>query len=158
VGGIYQFAVVDVAKGEARSIRRGGQGEGAEQFEPVDWQPLVESGRIAVFSLSGDAEAATYVELLSRLDDGEAATLAVAIHRGFGVATDDRVARSLFAARAAHLSLFSALELLRQWCQLRQLSAEEIGMLLKKVRERGRFLPPRGDPFNSWWHQHYPKS
>jgi len=154
----YQFAVVDVAKTEAHSIRRGGQGDDAQQLEPVDWQPLVESGRIAVLSLSGDAEAATYVELLSRLDDGEAATLAVAIHRGFAVATDDRVARSLFAARAAHLPLFSTLELLHQWCQLRGLSAEQIGMLLRNVRERGRFLPPRGDPFSGWWHRHYPQS
>jgi predicted nucleic acid-binding protein len=153
----FQFAVVDVAKVEARSIRRGGQGEDAQQLVPIDWLPRVESGRITVLSLSGDDEAATYVELLSRLDDGEAATLAIAIHRQLGVATDDRVARALFATRAPHLQLFSTLEILHQWCQLRGLDAQQIGEVLRNVRERGRFLPPRSDPLNAWWREHYPK-
>ncbi len=133
----FKFAVVDIVQGEAQYIRRDGDGDDAHELVPVDWSELVASGRTVVLSLSDDAEAATYVELLNRLDDGEAATLAIAIHRSLAVATDDRVARREFVARAPRLPLFSTLELLHQWCELRGLAPEEVGALLKNVRERG---------------------
>jgi hypothetical protein len=153
----FRLAVVDLARSEAQFIRRGGDGDAAADLVPVDWHPLVDSDLVAVLSLSGEDEQLAFIDLLARLDDGEAATLSVAERRGFAVATDDWAARTLFTSRAPHLPLYSSLDLLHRWSQRRGLDASEIGQLLKDVRERARFLPPRDDPLSPWWHQHFPR-
>ena len=100
-------------------------------------------------ALSLVAEAATFVTLAADMDDGEAVTIAIARHRGFSGATDDRKARRSLAE--AQVQVFSSLELLRMWCDSRSLSTREVTRLLTYVRDRGRFVPPRGDPLQGWW-------
>lgn len=151
----YRFGVVDVAQREVTYVRRGGTGEDAQDLVPIEWSALTGAGLIDVLTPTGDAEEAGYVSLLSSLDDGEASTLAVAFNRGLGIATDERKARRLAAARAPHLPLRSTLELIREWCEQRALPDAEIAAVLRNVRERGRFVPPRGDPLTGWWHTHF---
>ena len=152
----YAFAVVDVAQREAGEVRRGGGGEDADEREAVDWQALIDASTVEVLTVTGERELGTYVELAAGLDDGEAATCAVAVQRGYAVATDDRKARNVLAARNPQTRLYSTLELLRQWCEARMFGAVEIGAVLRDLRERGRFLPPRGDPQKEWWDQYFP--
>jgi hypothetical protein len=147
----YQFSVVDVAMREISFIRKGGSGDDAQEPLPIDWRPLTSAGVVEILRITGSSEEAGYVSLLEHLDDGEAATLAVAINRTSGVATDDRKARRHLMSRAPHLLLRSTLDLLHEWCRHRSPPDVEITQLLKNVRERGRFLPPRGDPLAHWW-------
>jgi predicted nucleic acid-binding protein len=151
----HRFALVDVVKAESLYVRRGGLGDDAQDLVLVDWSPLVDAGQVVVLTLEGEAEENAFVELAANLDDGEAATCALAVSRGYAVATDDRRARSLLAARAPQLRVYSTLDIVRQWCDQRALGANEIAVLLQGLRERGRFLPPRHDPLRPWWDQFY---
>lgn len=152
----YQFVVADVVQGEALLLRSGA-GESAE-MEPVAWEPIVSTGLVIVLQLTGDEEEATYVELTASLDDGEAATCALALQRGLAVATDDRKARRIMSSRAPQLLLLSTLDLIRAWCSLRDLGAHETAHVLRNVRVGGRFMPPRGNPLRAWWSQFLPPS
>jgi predicted nucleic acid-binding protein len=137
---------------ETLYVRRGGGGEDAGEKDVLDLQPLISSGVLTLLSIAGEEEQADYVTLAAELDDGEAITIAIARNRRFGVATDDRKARRILAQ--SQTRIYSTLQLLREWCEMRELTAAEISSLLMDVRDRGQFVPPRGDPEQVWWDAH----
>ncbi|MGH7862605.1 MAG: hypothetical protein ACREOS_10245, partial [Candidatus Dormibacteraceae bacterium] len=53
------------------------------QTERIDLEPLIVEGLIHVVDLETDAEAATMVELATKIEHGEAHTCALAVHRGY---------------------------------------------------------------------------
>jgi len=123
----------------------------ALEKDPINLELVVSSGTLEVLSLDGQSEQTTFVSLVEDLDDGEAATSAIAVHRRFGVATDDQ--KALKALRSANVRTYSTLDLVRMWCDVRALSAVEVATLLIDLRVRGSFLPPRGDSLRPWWDQ-----
>jgi predicted nucleic acid-binding protein len=141
----YRSAVAEIVRQEALFVRAG------VGMEAVVWEPLLESGLLPVLAFESEAEQETFVELAATLDDGEAATCALALHRGYAVATDDRVARRVLASRAQAIPIYSTTAILRQWCEMRALTEDEIRAVLRDVRERGRFVPPRSDAHRNWW-------
>ena len=146
----FSFAAAEsVSTDETLYVRRGGDGEDAAEKDPLELQAMISSGSLTLLSLESEAEEETFVTLAAEMDDGEALTLAIALNRGFSVATDDRKARRSLAGE--HSRVYSTLELLHQWAGTRALSAQEIAVLLSNVRDRGKFVPPRGDPFEGWW-------
>jgi predicted nucleic acid-binding protein len=153
----FRFAITDVARREAQAVRRG-VGEHADDRDPIPWEELVTAEMVDVLTLTGEAEAATFVEFAAQLDDGEAATCALARHRGYAVATDDRSARRLLPMGAPAMRIYSTLDLMRQWCDVRTFRPAEIGQVLNDVRERGRFLPPRANPLRPWWERFFPEA
>ena len=90
----YRLGVADyVLEREALYVWRSSSGEGQEERVLVDLARLIEEGIIQVLRLEHQEEEATFVNLASMVDDGEAITAALAVHRGCAVATDDRKAR-----------------------------------------------------------------
>lgn len=97
-----------------------------------------------------ESEIETYVSLASDIDDGEAATLAVAVNRKLLVATDDKKARRV----AVSLGLPAPLQtthLLREFCDKAQLSVSESAEMLRRVRDNARYIPRMDDPHIGWW-------
>ncbi len=88
-----------VLKVEALYIWRPDPTGTREEPEPVDVSSLVDEGLMQVLSLASPAEEATFVELAALIDDGEALTGALAVHRECSLATDDRKARRVLAER-----------------------------------------------------------
>lgn len=86
-------SVVDLVRSESLYVRRGGSGEDAREREPVDLDPVLAAGVVRVVTPS-DAELRSFVDLTLRLDDGEAMTAAVAIHRGWSPPTTARPSAS----------------------------------------------------------------
>lgn len=97
-----------------------------------------------------DDELALYVTLARDVDDGEAATLAVARMRGLAVMTDDRKARRV--AQEQGLAVLGTAEVLRRASEHLSASREDVGEMLDRVQRRSRFRPRRGDPEAEWWH------
>ena len=146
-----RFAVAERARAEAGYVRRGGGGEDAEERDPVDVGPLIAEGLLAVWEPETEAEAAMYVAFAVDLDDGEAMTCALAVHRGAVVATDDRKAKRLLGERAADVELTTTAAIIKRWAEIRQLAPAELARVLIDVQERGRFAPGRHDRLQSWW-------
>lgn len=97
-------------------------------------------------------EFATYVALARRLDDGEAASLAVAHHRGWSIATDDRAARRAAQELSPAADVVMTSVLLRVCAESLGLDRAALEHMLRSVEARASFVPPRDDPNRGWWH------
>lgn len=119
--------------------------------ERLGLTPLVEQGRLEVMELGTHEEHETFVELALQLDDGEAMTAALAIHRGGEVNTDDRKAIRLLEGRSPPVPLRRTTSLLRMWVRRRNVPEEQVRQVLRRIQRRASFTPPRDDPEVEWW-------
>lgn len=78
-------------------------------------------------------------ELMPPLDEGEAACLALAYHRGYGLLTDDRVARR--EARRLGVSLSGTLGALKALVDEEKVSLEEANAALQEMIAKGYRSP-----------------
>ncbi len=114
--------------------------------ERIDIEPLVAGGVLARTVLDA-AETSTFVRLAALVDDGEAQVLAVAVHRSFAAATDDRKARRL--AIDLGLSVLSTPDLVLAWA--RSATAAESAAAVLDVEVRANYRPRAADPLRPEW-------
>ena len=91
-----------------------------------------------------------YLRLARDVDDGEAATIALAVHRRLQLATDDRKARKLCTGLDIPEPR-RTLALLRAYADAVTLRPDQLRDLLINIRDRASFQPPRSDPDHKWW-------
>ncbi len=144
-----------VVKREALYVWRSDLAGAEEQRVPVDLGPLVEECLIKVMHIEGQDEEWSFVDLASMMDDGEAVTGAIALHRGYAVATDDRKARRVLVERAPLISIVSTLELLKLWAESAQVPQCEMRAALVAMRTGASYLPGERDPLYWWWAEIY---
>ena len=138
-----------VQERELISLRRleGEENEGATQFEEAIAQGLLE-----VVDFKSEEEAETFVNYVFELgDDGESATCAIAIHRGWVIATDDKKAISFFQRQAPHLQIFSTPEIIKHWSEEVDLDSSILYNSLNAIRKKARYFPPNNHFLQSWW-------
>ena len=99
-----------------------------------------------------EEELELFVAFAATVDDGEAATLAIAGARHLTLLTDDRKARRV--AGRANVPVLGTSDLLRRWTGEQRTPAVEVAALLRSVERRARFTPPRDDPQHTWWAGH----
>ena len=122
-----------------------------EEVVPVDLVPLVEEGLIEVVRLEHPDDQATFVSLAVLVDDGEAATGALALGRGCSVATDDRKARRVFNDLMPDVPLVSTLELMKLWDDESQIPLDELRAAMDAMRDSASYVPSSRDPLFEWW-------
>lgn len=140
-----------VVEQETLYVSRPGLGDAREERVPVDLSRIVEEGVIHVLHLDHQEEEAIFVDLASLLDDGEAITCALALHRGFGVATDDRKARRVLGNLAPTVPLVSTLELLRQWAEKSSVAPADLRAVFRAMQSGASYMPAESDPLFEWW-------
>lgn len=144
------FAIAAQAADEAGYLRDiiGGQ----TVLTPINLRQY-EPGEIVEILELTPTELELYIDLATLVDDGEAATIAIAIQRHLDLATDDRRARRLCQER--HLAEpLRTVSLLRAYADAANLADDQIQQILTSVRERASFQPPRSDPELKWWTDH----
>ena len=122
-----------------------------EEAVPVDLTPLVEEGLIRVLRLEHPEEQETFVALAALVDDGEAATAALALHRECSVATDDRKARRVFGEFMPEVPLVSTLDLMKLWVDESRVPRDELRAAMYAMRSRASYVPSNRDPLFEWW-------
>lgn len=145
------FAAAERVVAEAMFVRRGGIEEDANETEAVDLALVVSGGLVHTLSVDTEAEASSYVAFAAQLDDGEAMTCALAMHRDYTVATDDRKALRLLRSILPADRILTTPGLIKLWvdeCSIPHMILRET---LLNIRERARFLPGRHDPLKEWW-------
>jgi predicted nucleic acid-binding protein len=138
-------AVADAVLQEAMYVRR--IVEGVPEREPVNLTPLVASGVLAVIGAETEDELQTFVDLAVELDDGEAMTAALALHRRYMLVTDDRKAERLLAGR---VKLRATLDVIQAWAEEEQVDDGTLQVVLTGVYERG-YQPPNRHALKPWW-------
>ena len=117
--------------------------------EVVDPHQWVAEDLLHILELES-AETQQFVTLAAEIDDGEAATLAIARMRGFQVATDDRKARRV-ARRLDLPEPVRTSQLLQDYCTAANLPKSEVARVLRATEQCARFRPPTNDPLHPWW-------
>jgi predicted nucleic acid-binding protein len=140
-----QVAVCDFVAAEALYIRR--LVDGVSEREPVDLKGLVSGGALEMLTATGEDELLTFTDLAVELDDGEAMTAALAIHRDLVVVTDDRKAERLLRGR---VRLRSTLDVIKTWADHAAIEAHSLREILGAIDERG-YRPPVAHPLKPWW-------
>ena len=149
---LYQLVVADyVLEQEAIYVRLPGSEGLYDERAPVDLYPLVDEGLIQVMRLEQPPEESTFVDLAALVDDGEAVTGALALHRGCSIATDDRKARRVLGERAPGVPLVSTLELLKLWADEATVPDIELRAAMAEMRSGASYVPGDRDPLYTWW-------
>jgi hypothetical protein len=140
-------AIADLVVAESLYVLRGGAGDDAGEPELVNLSSVIATGRLSVLTAT-EEELETFIDLTLDLDDGEAMTLALAIHRRATVVTDDRKVRRVLAGRAP---LRSTLDLVKDWADHADVPVPALRLVLTDLRQRGSYLPSRSHPLRTWW-------
>jgi predicted nucleic acid-binding protein len=135
------------AVGAMELLREAVEGKGGTTQEVwEEYQRGVELGRLPPTCLDwlprlvmNEEERRTFEGLCQRLGKGEASCIAVAFHRGFTVATDDRDARRI--AQQMGLKVTGTLGILVHLVRAKRVSLEEANRLLEGMAQRGFFSP-----------------
>lgn len=146
-----RFAIAGGVAAEALYVRQGGSGDDADERIPVDLGLLIEEGLLEVLLLETEEETASFVSFAAQLDDGEAMTCALALHRGGAVGTDDRKARRVRGMQSPPLATRTTTAMLRAWAESERVANAELRRVLVLIRERARFVPGKHDPLLGWW-------
>jgi predicted nucleic acid-binding protein len=144
------FVVVAQAASEAGYLRD--TVEGTTVSTPINLDQFASSETLELRDLAPE-ELELYLELASIVDDGEAATIAVAVHHRIEIATDDRRARRLCAEKGVAEPV-RTVALLHAYAETARLKNDEVRQMLIRVRDRASFLPARSDPDLKWWNDH----
>jgi len=145
------FHVVDyVLNEEARSLWTLAEaGNAPLKAAPAGAPP----NHLQVVRVDTDEEAADLLSLVAvdRLGEGEARSVALAIHRGYAVATDDRRARAVIANRYPSISIVGTPELVYSWAKRTRATNAEVKEILRKIETVGRYVPGPRQPLFKWW-------
>ena len=145
-----KFWVPIRVQNEALRIRRVDEDDPARLVsQNIDLGDAIASGYIQTCQLEGQDEVDAFVRFAMQLDDGEASCLAIAMSRGWTVATDDRKARRIASENG--IALISTPELIQRWIDVTSPSELVISELLRKIERFVRFRPRRVDPLHDWW-------
>jgi predicted nucleic acid-binding protein len=107
---------------------------------------------LGITDFKSESEEALFIDYASTLgDDGEASTAAIAIHRGWSMATDDKKAISFFQKQVPDLQIISTLDIVRYWSQQAGLDSCELREKLESIQKNGRYTPHKNHPLLSWW-------
>jgi predicted nucleic acid-binding protein len=114
---------------------------------PVD-DALLQREKVSYLAVElGNEETTLAVRYAQQLDDGEAQSLAVALHRNIKVLTDD-----VAGARVAGLlglGVVTTLELIRAWAEAD--SRADVAAALRSMRVRANYAVPRSHPLADWY-------
>jgi hypothetical protein len=121
------------------------------QEEQIDLQPFIDRRLLLLTSPDSEAENVTLVDFAASVDDGEAITGAIAMHRNWAIGSDDRRASSFFAKVTPHLQVLSTLELIKYWVDTNDLPTDVVRTALQNVRARAKYQPHFKHPLYLWW-------
>jgi hypothetical protein len=141
-----RFVMTSVAASETLWLE---PDDSARERELLDDSVLVERG-VTLVTLT-EIEMVGFIELARSIDDGEAATIAVATHRQVSVATDDRKAVRLAERQSRSIAIVRTTQLMMRWANSSSATATNLREAVRAIQRRANYVPPRDDPHIAWW-------
>lgn len=118
----------------------------------AELERLERRGLLAYESPQNEVEQVNYINFAAELgDDGEAVTCAIAVARGWAVATDDRKPINFLRRIAPQVSVITTLEIVKVWSDQDQLANAHLPEALRNIYIYGRYNPPGSHRLYEWW-------
>lgn len=135
-----QATIVEEVKRELLEI------ENIEQFEDA-----IKQGLLSIVDFESDAERTAFVNYTVDIDDGEAAIGAIAINRGWAIATDDKKATKFLSQQSPSLQIISTPEIIKYWCETASIEPLKLSNVVNDIRIKAKYSPHKNNPLKSWW-------
>ncbi len=120
----------------------------------LDPVAVAANGNLQVLSLANATEHASLVEFAVDLDDGEAQALALALHRGRVLVTDDRPAVRTAGAPHVAVQTMGTPEILMAWANANIECRRRLPEVVRRVSALGPFQLKKSSPHYQWWQTH----
>lgn len=124
--------------------------DGRRPRVPADLTALIGSGRLTVHE-RGDEWADAFVRCAEHLPDADAAAVALAHHLGVALATDDSKEARIAALLFTGIEIVSTLDWLREAASVLAWNDKRLSGVVRSLRWRANFLPPRNHPHSGWY-------
>lgn len=128
-----------------------------ESKEIIELEPYISKGLLSVSCFGSDDEKARFIQFTQELDDGEAATGAIAFHRKWDIAIDDKKGRAVFAREIPSSICVSTLEIVEHTASSLMWDNETLMSTIKKISLQARFRPHKGCDLENWWNEYLMK-
>jgi len=146
-----KFFVVEQVQAESLFVKKLDEATGGFVREAIDLSELFQSGLLNLVKLESDEEKMLFIQLAAALDDGEAATLAIALNRQMSFVTDDQKAIRIFHQQDASIAHLTTLDLLKEWMETQNIAVPDSKMILKNILHFANYRPGRQHHLFGWW-------
>jgi len=137
-------------KGEAKYVLQPDKEDVSKLVKAdIDLDPLTKAGLLHECDLEGEDEIGLFVQMATKLDDGEAACFAIAKCRGWLLATDERPTERL--AKQHGVSIITTPELVKHWADKTEASEGDVAKVLWNIQTYAHYFPRKNLPMHSWW-------
>ena len=151
--GIPNYIVRQVREGEVFSLRPLPEDDPKGDLVAVDLIPLLKQGILIEVELTTE-EVAAFVEFADEMDDGEARTLAVAVHRGLIMVTDDKKSIRIAQKLEPSIEVITTLDWVKIWVDKNRIDRATVSAVLHRIEICAHYRPRRSHPFKPWWESH----
>jgi len=146
----YNLHLPTKVKDEARYILQPDEEDKSKLVKTdIDLEPIITAGLLHECDLKGEEENELFVQMATKLDDGEAVCFALAKSRGWVLATDERPTENL--AKKHGVTIITTPELVKQWADKTKASEEEVARVLWNIQTYAHYFPRKTLPLHSWW-------
>lgn len=122
--------VVEHVVQESLYVRRSASEYRGVAREPISLLPYVQSGILQIVRLESEFEQSLFVDFAAQVDDGEAATLALAIARNWQMVTDNKKVAKLCQQFRPNPPCLSTLEIVHAWSKDQGIGRDEVADVL----------------------------
>lgn len=146
----FNLHLPDKVKEEARYILQPDEEDKSKLVKTdIDLEPIIMAGYFHECDLEGEEETELFVQMATKLDDGEAVCFALAKSRGWLLATDERPTENL--AKKHGVTIITTPELVKHWADKSKASEEEVAKVLWNIQTYAHYFPRKTLPMHSWW-------
>ncbi|MBD2568007.1 hypothetical protein [Anabaena lutea] len=117
----------------------------------LEFEEAIQTGLLKVVDFESEAEEESFVNYAAVLDDGESASCAIAFHRGWAIATDDKGAIKFIQRTAPHIQVISTPEIIKHWSDVENIDSSTLRNVLQAIRSKANYSPPNDHPLRNWW-------
>lgn len=137
-------------KEEARYILQPDEEDASKLVKTdIDLDPAIRASFLHECDLEAEEETELFVQIATKLDDGEAVCFAIAKSRGWLLATDERPTENL--AKKHGVSIITTPELVKHWADKTKASEAEVAKVLWNIQTYAHYFPRKTLPMHSWW-------
>jgi len=151
--GCPSYVVTEVWQGEVLSLRPLPEEDPQGNLITADTSGLLHSGHLIEVSMTLD-EQRTFVEFASQMDDGEARSAAIAVHRRLHLVTDDRISLREAQAHLPAIPTMTTPDFMKQWADQASVNRQTLAEALRRIEVCATYRPRRLHPLWTWWDQH----
>ena len=146
-----QSCIVEQVKKESLFVRKPTGSPSKYNYEPIDLDSHIQSDQLKLVKLETEIEMSIFVRLAERLDDGEAATIALAIEREMDIVTDDKKAIQILKDEEPNIESLTTLDVLKTWSESSSMNKEYIKLALENIRICANYQPNKNHHLFQWW-------